>query len=630
MTARPSRAAAVLGVLALLQFLPFWLRGLGSFWGDLFYIHWPWRAFDARALQSGQLPLWNPHLYFGMPAAASMQDSLYYPLTAPFFLFSFPTALMLFQLAHYWLAAVFCWLWLRKLGARPSAALCGAALYAFGGVLASNQGFLNHLSVLALWPAALLLAGHQARFCALALSLMFFAGYPPFWAGMAGLAVLIAGKKRGVSVVAATALLSCVLLLPGAELVLHSKRSSGVGLDEALRFGLTPADLLGWVTPLLAPGGFDPAVNWWRTCYLGVAGAALVVAGLGSRRRSALWLGSAAAAVMLLMLGESFAVSRFVWANFKPLSFVRYPGNLAYLALLPLTVLAALGASRLKASLRLAALAFLAAELTLLGYWGFKPAPRELWTRKGPLHAALQATLEGSRYLLSPLALETHAGRDVYDWAARLYGLTNAPYGLRAAGNFGEPLVPKANYALMDALYSATPRAVSAFLPWADVGALLSVKPIEGVPGLVYERDVLWSLHRTAPPIRAAFLSGADGERLSALAQAPAGVKPRRLPVEERGFGRLSVSGQTPAGWVYLAEPLFPGWRVDLETPLGPGRAAALPALGPFQRVSVPAGNWRLTWTYAPGSFAAGLWATLLGLFWLGGAGLGALKRSRA
>ena len=57
-----------LAVVVALQFLPERLMGLAPFWGDLGYLHHPWRAFDSQLIQAGRVPLWDPYLYFGMPA----------------------------------------------------------------------------------------------------------------------------------------------------------------------------------------------------------------------------------------------------------------------------------------------------------------------------------------------------------------------------------------------------------------------------------------------------------------------------------------------------------------------------------------------------------------------------------
>src|SRR5262249_8238443 len=99
-------APAILAGMALVPFLGAWLKGQLPYWGDLTYIHHPWRAYAAQLLRAGRLPLWNPYLYFGMPQAASMQDGLFYPGTTPFFIFGFPAGLALFHAVHYALAGL--------------------------------------------------------------------------------------------------------------------------------------------------------------------------------------------------------------------------------------------------------------------------------------------------------------------------------------------------------------------------------------------------------------------------------------------------------------------------------------------------------------------------------------------
>src|SRR6185369_7362710 len=153
---RDLAAAFLLAALAAAQFLPGFLLGLTPFWGDLTYLHHPWRALHAQLLQAGRLPLWNPYLYFGMPMAASMQDSVFYPGGVPFLLFGFRGALLLFHLIHYALPGIFFFLWLRSLRLRRSAAVCAATLAFLGGVWLRERPFLNHAAVLTYLPALLL------------------------------------------------------------------------------------------------------------------------------------------------------------------------------------------------------------------------------------------------------------------------------------------------------------------------------------------------------------------------------------------------------------------------------------------------------------------------------------------
>lgn len=614
---RDAAALLLLGALCALRFLPDALRGTAPFWGDMTYIHQPWRAFDAELVQAGRLPLWNPYLYFGMPQAAAMQDGLFYPGSIAFFLFGFPVAAMGFLAAHYWLGAALCFLLLRRAAGR-TAALAGAALFSLSGLGLSREPFMNQLAVYSLIPSFVLFFGRPAALAA-ALAAAFLAGYPQFLAGgvvaawVVALALghgRLAPKLRGWTLAApASAALSACLLFPALELTRLSKRSAGVDAGEALLFGFSPADLRQWLSPLAVPR-FDPGVDWWKCVYLGFVGAGCAAAGLFAlRRRRAAALAAWLAAVLVLILASSNPLSAALWRGAPPLRFIRYPGNVSYLALLPLAVLCAAGARR-AGRLRVALTAALCAELTLLA-WGAMPrAPRGLLTSTGPLARALQLTLDGHRYLMSPRALETHGGAGLADWRHRLYGLTNAPSKLRAGTNFGEPLVPCANYAVMDALLSARSAAeAAAFMPWVDAAALLTPEPVS-VAGLEPAGTALWAVGRLRSAAGARLLSPAQGETLPASFQAlnlmgkPLAVaRPREDALEIRGEG---------AGWVYLAEPLYPGWRRWLETPLGPGEARALPALGAFQKISVPSSAWTLRLRYEPRSFLLGLWLTLL------------------
>lgn len=617
---------AALAALVLLRFLPDWLRGLSPYWGDLAYLHQPWRAFDAELLAGGRLPLWNPFLYFGMPQAAAMQDGLFYAGSTPFPLFPFAVALAIYHAAHYWLAGALAYLALRRLRLRRAASFGGACLYALGGLLLGREPFLNHLAVLSLTPALLLFAAEPAGL-ALALTLGFLAGYPPLLVGGCGAALAVswaAAPARGrwapsaarawLAAASTAAALGAVLLLPAAELTLRSRRAGGVDAADLMRLAFAPRDLWLWLSPRMTPG-FDPAVDWWRCCYLGFVGAFAAIWGaLALPRRRAAVLLLAVAAVFVLTLGGSNPASAWLWARLR---WLRYPGNLAVLAGLPLSALAACGLEA--ARRRLALVAALVLELSLLGFRAQPRAPARLWSEPGPLARALQGEPGGHRYLLSPRALESVAGRDPFDWRERLYGLTNAPLKLRAAGNFGEPLAPAANYALMDALFSAPgAAAAAAFLPWADAATLLTPQPVVA-PGLSPQAPVLWARARAARAAGARLLSAEEGAALPPGVASPP-VTGRPLEVLRAREDAFAVSGEG-AGWLFVSEPLYPGWSLWLETSLGPGRALALPALGPFQKVSVPAGAWTARWRYVPGSFAAGLALTLaaaglLGAYW--------------
>jgi hypothetical protein len=570
--------AVILLGAALLLFAPMWLAGKTPFWGDMTYIHHPWQSLAAQYLQSGHAPLWDPYLYFGMPMAANMQRAVFYPGQGPFFLFGFADGAALFHLAHYWLSGWLTFLWLRSLRASKPAALCGALLFAFSGGMISRMPFLNHLSTLSLVPA-LFLFFRRPLALALTLCLAFLAGYPPFLAGSVALCwgvMLLLSRPDALKTWAGAGALAMALgavqLIPGMELMSLSRRSSGVLLEEMLKFGYAPSDLAQWISPLLVKN-FNAAVEWWKCSYLGFAGFALAGLGLMRTRR----LAPLVLLVTLIILGDSNPVSRWLWENVTPLHFVRYPGNLGYLGLPLASLLCAVAVQNLGRRGRVLAVLAVFAEL----FWtaqGLTPlAPRSLFTTPGGTVRRLQESLDGRRYLLSPLALETHAGKDVVDWKTRLYGMTNAPFRLRAAGNFGEPLVPRRNYELMDHLYRqpSLEKALE-LLPQAGISVLLG-------PG--------------GDPWR--FMSVDSPGAMAAW------------PREDRF--RILGEGE---GVAHVREPRYPGWKAWLN-----GSAVQTESdFIAFQKIRVPKGSWRLDFKYEPWTWTAGLWLTLLAALAFGAA----------
>ncbi|UPT74083.1 MAG: hypothetical protein M0D55_20050 [Elusimicrobiota bacterium] len=555
-----------------------------------------------------------------------MQGGLFYPATIFYYLFGFATATALFQALHLFAASWLCALWLRSWRATWGAALGGALLFGFGGVLIARLPFLNHLAVLS-WAPALALFFRRPAPLALTLALMALAGYPTFIPGCAAAAWAVAAAARTsrlswrdaaggwAAAAAGSAALAAVQLGPGLELAARSRRASGVGLEEALTWGFSPRDLLQWIGPL-ATGldRFHPAVEWTSCVYLGAAGALAVYLGASAmpRRRAAL-LGVFLFGVVVLILGASTPLSAAVWRAVPALRFVRYPGNLSYLALLPLSALAAAGFSSRLVGPGLALVCGL--ELLAVGRSATPLAPRSIFVEAGPLVGALRERLDGGRYLISPRALQASKGADVFDWKQRLYGLTNAPYRLRAAANFGEPLVPAESYAAMDALLSLPGAdAAAAWMPWIGASRLLTPEPPRS---RLLESDVasLWEVSRLKGPASLAWkLTPAAGAALPAAW--PAAAPPLGAPLAESRTreDRYEVSG-AGAGWAFVAEPRYPGWRVELRTPEGTRRVEPLPALGPFQKVEVPDGTWTLSWRYEPASFALGLLLTAAALW---------------
>ncbi len=606
------------------------LLGSTYFWGDLLYLHHPWRSLPAEMLQRGVLPLWNPYIYLGMPMAASMQGGPWYPGTIPFYLFGFETALAVFHALHFWLAGALAFLWLRSFKIPRYAAAAGGLAWVLSGQLLHDIPFLNHLSTLAYLPGFLLF-GTRPLFLGLALALSFLSGYPLMLAGSAIAAFSITACRsrltpliRNWAIAGIFALgLGAVMLVPALQLTAHSRRSGGIQAQETLTWSMTPKDLVQFTSPLLIPKGeFSPARKWWKSVHWGIFGIAAALFGLFQLPPAA-----AAAAILylfgtiLLMLGGSNPLSHWLWTHLPFLNYVRYPGNMSYLASPILMLLIARGlAGRRWAGLGMLAIV---GELFIYSWIAHPTVPRGYFTEAGPLVRNLQKELKGHRYLLSPLALNHSQGRGKtfadasMDLKHRLYGLTNTPFHLSAAGNFGEPLVPNTNYAVMDHLYSREGLAkISPWLRWVDTRILLTRDRLPP-EGMIYKGDSLWHLYSPQGDIeRAYWFSDKEGSLLpGTLTPAPPKQMGHPVPVESLREDRGRVRGNfKEPGWLYLAEPLDDDWKVLLHANGATSRPESAPVLTAFKRFRVPAGNWELTTFYAPASFRIGWILTLLSL----------------
>jgi hypothetical protein len=597
----------------------------------LTYLHLAWRASPAQLIQAGRAPLWEPSLYFGMPMAGALQGGLFYPPTIAYYLFGFARATALFHLIHYFLAGWLAALWLRTLRLNWGACAGAGISFALCGTMVSRVPFLNHLAVLA-WAPALPLFFRRRSALAAVLTLMVLAGYPTFIPGLAAVAwatALALRARRGgagaaswvadwAAAAALAAALAAAQFLPALELAAHSRRSGGVSSLEGLTWSFSLSDLRQWLSPVVVPlSHFHPENDWWKCVYMGLAAATAAALGLGllPRRRAAV-LGATLLAVAVVILGGSNPLSRSIWTTVPPLRFVRYPGNMAYLALLPLAALVGSGLSRAPRAPLLAAT--IAVELLAWGWRSTPAAPRALFTDAGPLVRVLQERLGPTRYLISPRAIEASRGSGVEDWKTRLYGLTNAPYRLRAAANFGEPLVPAPSYEVMDRLFSASGAAEAAsWLPWIGASRLLTPAP-PSTPLLVDEGRVLWNVSRAAAPVALAYqLTEEAGDALPEKLPSTPPAPGRPLAVEREREDRFAVSG-SGAGWIFVSEPRYPGWRAAIETPAGTRPVEMRPALAAFFKVRVPDGPWTVRVRYDPSSWKIGLLLTLSALLALG------------
>jgi len=124
---------------------------------DLILENYAWKTFLRQSIAAGELPLWNPHLFTGVPFLAAGQHSALYPLSLIFYVMPLQRAYGVFSALQLSLAAIGTYLFLRALGARPGGAFLSGATYAFSGFMVTSVAFTMMIAAAA-WLPWLLLA----------------------------------------------------------------------------------------------------------------------------------------------------------------------------------------------------------------------------------------------------------------------------------------------------------------------------------------------------------------------------------------------------------------------------------------------------------------------------------------
>ena len=133
------------GVDALTYFTPYW-------------------AYRMAELRAGQMPLWNPYLFLGVPFLANPQAAVLYPLHWPLSWLRPEQALVWSALLHVWLAAGFTYTFARRsLGRSRLAAWLAGLIFGLGGFTLARVENINQLNALAWLPALLWLYDETAR-----------------------------------------------------------------------------------------------------------------------------------------------------------------------------------------------------------------------------------------------------------------------------------------------------------------------------------------------------------------------------------------------------------------------------------------------------------------------------------
>ena len=369
--------------------------------GDAYTLYYPLRSYLGERLGDGDLPLWDPHRFAGLPFAANAQASVWYPPSWSFALgettIIYSWILLLSRLGGLLLAYWF----FRLLRLHPVASAAGATVFVFSGFLTAWGVHITFISSgmwlpLALGGVTLIFQG-RPRFgvpaAAAGLGLAALGGHPQvmiyvwmaaaMWAAALAVGVIVEHRRAGPRAVASALLspagltflalglgagIAAVQLLGSLEFGSYTIR--GVEVYELLIPAALPARQ---ILTLLLPdrfgnpvdgNGLEPPNYTEAAMYVGIFTLVLVAVAVWSRR-DRFTLGFVTIAVVSLLAAFGTGFYRILYEVVPGLDRVRGIGRIVFLLDTALAGLAALGLHELIARPRRWPVALASAGLLL-------------------------------------------------------------------------------------------------------------------------------------------------------------------------------------------------------------------------------------------------------------------------
>lgn len=395
-------------VLILAVLLPGWKLAAGravlysddGFDSDVMHLSYAQGSAVGSAVRDGELPLWEPRIYGGIPLMAWSDAGPFYPLNLLLFGFLPPLlALNWSLLIALLIAGTGFYCFIRGLHDSSLAALFGGITFALCGFCIAH---LRHLSLLnsTCWlpwgfaaiqhavnqTTALNKTSRKILWLAPVLALQILAGFPqivyfsvliyvcyffaltfrkPFfwsiwcWFALSGL--------LGVGI-------GCIHLLPVAQQALSSQRSHGLTYQYAIAYSYDPIDILGFLTPYTSESR-SSGIFWEDYSYLGIVPliCALIATFVVWTKQQARFFVLAALVAYLFVLGPITPVYPIAFRWMYGLNFFRCPQRALLIVDFSLCVLASLAIAQLGSSrYRWVVPLLIAATLIDLGYFQFQ------------------------------------------------------------------------------------------------------------------------------------------------------------------------------------------------------------------------------------------------------------------
>jgi hypothetical protein len=355
-----------------------------GFLSDLWHSALPYRVFLGAALSRGELPLWMPDLFSGIPFFAQIEaGALYFPNWPVFIFFDPVTALNLSISITTLIAGLGTWYLCKHFGAGNPAATLGGLAFAICGFHIAHFKHMNMHEASAWLPWAVYclekaLETNRVRWhvrLAMVLAIQFFAGHPQityytlvflifrtifFFAYKLTKKKERSGKQwfaihKNIGLVVISMLLGlgmcAVQIVPILIFNEHSIRNGSINWEFASAFPYFPKDLLTFFFPN-ANGNFynytySGTLQWENYAYIGIIPLLFTFVAVVNRPdpNRLFWTATLLLAFVLL-LGPLLPLYELLWKILPGMALFRFPTRFMMLLHLSMAVLASLGLTK--------------------------------------------------------------------------------------------------------------------------------------------------------------------------------------------------------------------------------------------------------------------------------------------
>jgi len=363
--------------LVIIWFLHVFLFKNVFCFGDIPRYFYPLRKFGVAQIRSGQVPLWNPYVFFGTPFLAELQTVLFYPVSLFYYLIpDFDTAFNVFIVFHFFLGGAFIYILMRYWNFSYMASFISAIVYAFSGYMNSVIVMNTSLSSAVWIPLVLLFFDKSLRtkrfwyvvITGIFITIQFLAGNPDLlyftlWVLLfytTGYIYLDYRKnKTFINVIKYTGFFavsssiwipfSAIQLFPFVEFLLSSTRAYGRDFASVTHWSLPPFELLNFFIPfafgdITKAGTYWGGQHWLASYYVGIVPLFFIFLAIIFDRSKKTSFFTFLTVISLIMAFGSFTpIYSFCYKLIPGFKHIRYPVKYLFITTFSLSILSGIG-----------------------------------------------------------------------------------------------------------------------------------------------------------------------------------------------------------------------------------------------------------------------------------------------